>query len=279
MTFYRGMLWSGKNSNTRFALVIPFIYKFYIILMYTTHGIYTADNCPASKRRKLQPSSPVKSSGDRNTGTVKRTGGKTRNVPLPQEYDLARFVQDIEELPSSWSTETPACEWEGVTCFKKVVAHVYARHSLEGFLQWDYFPRTVKWVNLSDNTLEGEIDFCTLPPPLYFFDLRYNCFSGRVDLTSLPQEMQELHLSDNEFSGPIDLSRLPISLVTLSLDQNEFSGEVDLSNIEDTGLAMLYLNENAELRGELDAEKMRERFDDVMWCGTQIRELQINEVN
>ena len=44
---------------------------------------------------------------------------KIRGTALPQEYDLERLVAGIPDPHSSWTADTPVCEWDGVICMSR----------------------------------------------------------------------------------------------------------------------------------------------------------------
>ena len=68
---------------------------------------------------------------------------KVSSITVPQEYDLIRLIQNMQERPPSWNTDTPACEWEGVECDEKnqVKEFSWCFENL-GFLVWKYLPQS-----------------------------------------------------------------------------------------------------------------------------------------
>ena len=96
--------------------------------------------------------------------TTTRTG-KVRGMSLPPEYELTKFISNVQGLYMSWSTATPACEWDGVMCREEgeVIRIAWHARELSGTLHWDSIPRSVKKMDLSSNELSGCINFASLP--------------------------------------------------------------------------------------------------------------------
>ena len=148
---------------------------------------------------------------------------KVTSVALPEEYDLARLVEKIEKIHSSWNIDTPACEWDGIECypFEKYVEQIrWGARCLKGELIWRYLPSRVATVHAWRTRLHGEVPFEALPSTTTHFWVSDNELSGHLNLTCLPCSMEYLNMEENNFSGTVDLSRLPSTLNELLLSRN-----------------------------------------------------------
>ena len=135
---------------------------------------------------------------------------KVRGTFLPQEYELAKFISDVENPHESWSTATPACEWDNVKCDDEgeVIDISWSYQGLLGTLHWEHLPRSVKFLDVSYNQLSGTLEFSALPPGLEKLWVHYNLFSGEVYFEHLPTGISVLNISRCDFSGFVDLSCL-----------------------------------------------------------------------
>ena len=183
----------------------------------------------SSKRRKINPVDSS-TSGSPCKGSVVRTG-KVSHATLPGEYQLARLVREIGNLPKSWNTKTPACEWLGAKCNDEgLITEIHwDQLQLYGLLRMQHLPETVLVFTGIDNTLEGRNFLGDLPSGHKIFSIGWNKFDGELDLTVLPQGMISVLLYDNEFSGEVCLTSLPHQLQKLSLARNRLSGTPDLT--------------------------------------------------
>ena len=168
-----------------------------------------------------------------NANTQETRPGKVRGANLPQEYELTRFVQNIENPHPSWNASTPACDWEHVTCDEEL--HViwinWNGMNMKGSLQWNYLCHTVLEFRAWLNQLRGNVLLGALPSQIVRFDLSTNGFSGELDWSHLPGEMIDLFFSDNKFKGCVDFKHLPLSLKVLQVQYNQFSGDLDLTRL------------------------------------------------
>ena len=157
--------------------------------------------------------------------------GKVAGVPLPLEYDLARFVKNVEQDQDTWSTDTPACEWCGIGCDSdsNVVGIYWWSSYLSGELDWNYLPGTVEELSLLSNQLQGSVPFESLPSSLENLGISDNKFGGTPNFLSLPPSIECLSISLNHFAGWVDFSMLPSSLCDMHLDGNEnLEGTLDV---------------------------------------------------
>ena len=199
----------------------------------------------------------VHAADDSNAIITQRTlPGKVRGSHLPQEYELSRFIADVDNTDLSWNTSTPACEWEGVICNEhlKVTRICWGDKGLTGMLQWEYLSPTLHhcriWRNkltgnvtlnvlpsqlvqlrASHNAFKGSLDFIHMPHTLEWLTLHGNQFTGSVDLTQLPPRLTHFFLRNNNFSGSIDFTRWPSNLNHISLSNNFFTGPLELQHL------------------------------------------------
>mmetsp|Transcript_2149 Transcript_2149/g.2903 ORF Transcript_2149/g.2903 Transcript_2149/m.2903 type:complete len:200 (-) Transcript_2149:39-638(-) len=151
---------------------------------------------------------------DSPKGTTR--AGKVRGMFLPPEYELTKFISDVQNVHESWNTTTPACEWIGVTCSEQgeVSRIAWSGRGLSGTLHWGSIPRSVTYLELSGNQLSGCVSFALLPPVLERMWLQGNRFTGELHLEDLPPTMLILNISRNQFTGFVDLSFLKDSKIT-----------------------------------------------------------------
>ena len=132
--------------------------------------------------------------------------GKVRGMKLPLEYDLAKFISEIENPYPSWSTATPACEWDGVKCNNKgdVTEINWSSRQLRGVLHWEHLPQSLILLNIHNNQLCGNVDFSALPRGLQRMWIGENLFSGELHFKDLPPTVTVLNASSCRFSGHVD---------------------------------------------------------------------------
>ena len=146
----------------------------------------------------------------------------------PQEYELALFIVDVQNLDSSWSRDTPACDWNGISCdtLKQVIEICWEDLGLRGALHWNRLPSTVRRVELGmgfierGNYLSGNVPFEALPPGMVYLDLEKNKFKCLFDGSGLPGALVVLDLSNNQFYGTVDFSLIPASIEVIKLNGN-----------------------------------------------------------
>ena len=116
---------------------------------------------------------------------------------------LLLTTMNVTGKDSSWSNETPACNWKGVYC-----------NTTGSVVKID-------WGGMG---LGGTPNLATLPQGLQYLDLSDNQFTGTLNLATLPQGLLRLDLSDNQFTGTPNLATLPQGLQALDMDTNDFDG-------------------------------------------------------
>ena len=136
--------------------------------------------------------------------------GKVRGTFLPVEYELAKLISDVENPHESWSTTTPACEWDGVDCNDKgeVIEVSWGFRGLLGTLHWEHLPRSLTSLSVYNNQLRGPVDFSSLPRGLAHLWISSNAFSGELHFEHLPPGLRILNISNCHFSGFVDFSCL-----------------------------------------------------------------------
>ena len=193
---------------------------------------------------------------------VVRRAAKVSNTNLPQEYQLARLVRNVENSFSSWNTSTPACEWYGVDCNKEgeIMSIKWPMSKLKGSLSFRYLPETMHTFYAYVNELSGDVPLGTLSSSLHRLSLRDNELSGTLDLAALPLNLTTLILSGNRFTGEVCLTRLPSGLLNLCLGRNMLSGELYLNELPN--VIMLRL-ENNNFSGNVDLSSLPASLDEL----------------
>ena len=79
-----------------------------------------------------------------------RAPHRIRGAVIPQEYDLARLVENMEGLHPTWRTNVTACAWKGVSCnLAGDVTEIHWGSAMEiyggirGSFGWRYLPLTL----------------------------------------------------------------------------------------------------------------------------------------
>ena len=163
--------------------------------------------------------------------------GKIRGVHLPTEYELEKLIRGVQNPHSSWSANTPACEWHEVTCNEEgdVTRIEWSGLGLRGTLDWKHIPKTAKYVDVMNNEIEGTLELSALPRELEKFWAGENKLSGSLQFCDLPPTLEILNLSENYFTGHADLSCLPSELRGMNISGNKgLRGTVHTSNLSET---------------------------------------------
>ena len=213
-------------------------------------------------------------SDTQRTNSVSTRPSKVRGVSLPQEYELARLIQYVENQDPTWSTAQPACKWRQVRCNgeKEVEKMYWSSLKLCGQLQLSYLPLSTRSVDIADNKLTETVDLTHLPEAIRRLNLSRNRFLGEADLMKLPNEMEELYLIQNQFSGNICLTQLPRNLRSMALNGNQFEGTLDLEHLP-FKMESLFLEQN-RFRGAVILDSLPQSLREL-WlnsnkelCGT-----------
>jgi len=231
---------------------------------------------------------------------------KVRGAVLPQEYELARLFEEVENPHSSWKVDTPATEWNGLNidsyCWSDELPKLYHypqqehnmftpkgyewstkgvrkiiinRRRLRGKLNLRYIPYSVTFFHAGHNELTGTVQLDSLPPSLLYLNLSHNQFSGSVDLISLPKSLQILFLENNKFSGNVCFSKLPRDIRDVCLKGNALVGAPDLQNLPPS-LTYLGLSSN-HFHGYVTFESLPESLslylnDNIALYGKLVKE-------
>ena len=168
--------------------------------------------------------------------------GKVK-APLPPEYALALFIKDIENPHSTWSANTSACEWFGVSCneARKPIHYDYVTFQFFGpflFTEW----------RATTGVLRGQLSWAHLPDSVERLSVPRNDLSGGISVKDLPRSMLALILFGNQFSGELDLEALPGAIGVLDVKSNNLEGFVNMDRLP-AGLLHLNLSNNFKLRG------------------------------
>ena len=201
--------------------------------------------------------------------------GRAR-AKLPEEYQLAQFIQDVKGTLPSWNTDTPACLWNKVDCNRNgdIRRVNWSNLALNGTLRWVHLSIIMcSHIFLGKNELKGEVDLESLPRNIRTLSGHHNHFEGTLNLDEMPRSLHTLDLSDcelhgsislrmlspalrgmflsrNDLSGSLDFGAIPTKFCSLSLMNNNFSGPVDLQHLPYR--IRLELHHNPNLRGEFD---------------------------
>ena len=225
------------------------------------YSVTSADDAPT--RNGATVSLP----GSVSSQSTSRAPGRIRGAALPQEYDLARFVKNLEGLHPTWCTNVTACKWSGVTCneMDEVTAldwtnsdYVPKVYPTRGLVVWKYLPLTLIDLHLDNDDLTGEVEFRCLPQSLKLCNLSSNRFFGRFDPQFLPPLIEKLYLNQNDFTGQINLTKLPPNLTDMWLEHNKFDGTIDLCHLP-LNLRVLDVSNN-HFSGKLDFRNLPDFF-------------------
>ena len=209
-------------------------FYFMLIMTLTLHVHLSDTQQPSIKRQPTDPTSEFPISIIRASKV---------NTNLPQEYELARFIEDMKNPDPSWNTSTPACEWNYVHCddsqrvtkldWKWVRKTHRSALVAAGILRWEWLPRTLLSCDVYHNLFTGPVSLDVLPPLLISLKLSWNKFTGSLDFVHLPPMLEELRLNKNEFEWRVDLTQLPQNLRHLDFSENNLSGHLQLSCLPD----------------------------------------------
>ena len=117
---------------------------------------------------------------DSNRTVQKTRRGKVRGTNIPQEYELAQFVQNLLNPDPTWYSSVPLCEWHGVTCDEdsQVRQIDWSSMRLTGSLQWRHLCHILRRLLLWQNKLTGSVPLDVLPRGIMEMDLSINEFAG-----------------------------------------------------------------------------------------------------
>ena len=101
-------------------------------------------------------------------------------------------------------------------------------NALYGPLDFQGFPRKLKYLYLEENKFSGSCILADLPPALLEFTFESNEFSGEIQIDDLPPALVKASVENNKLIGPIVIMKLPQAMEVLHLNRNAFSGEFQL---------------------------------------------------
>ena len=229
------------------------MYMCFTTLIYHAH---LADTQPPVTKERNEGDTTL---SDKANPEARRTA-KVRGAKIPQEYELAGFVENIENPHLSWNTSIPACQWNGMNCNLDgyVTGIDWSRLGYEGLLRWERLPHTVIKILLYANQLSGILPFNVFPSELSYLNLKSNLFRGQLEFSQLPHRLGEIYLDQNMFEGGVDLCHLPLRLTSLSIysmnSVEKLFGDVELHCLPQT-IRFLDLSRN-RFSGTLDLQHL-----------------------
>jgi len=205
---------------------------------------------------------------------------------LPQEFELAQLIKDIENPLPSWNTSTPACKWKGVVCTDGIhiskirwsrrttlPPHLRTRslcgNGFSGRLHLQHLPQSLETLDVSVNRAHGSVDLTRLPHGLTLLYLNKNMLSGNVVFDCLPQTMKYLNLGNNQFTGCLDFRHLPLTLAKLYCNDNKFNAIVRFHSLP-LSMVFLQLRNNPELQGVLEKSSFPATGTEINISGTKL---------
>ena len=187
---------------------------------------------------------------------------KVRGALLPQEYNLAHVIEDLENPHPSWSTSSHACMWKGIRCeTEKVSVILWHGMKLSGHLKFNWLPRTLVDIYMRSNRLSGSVHLSSLPASLKILSLSQNSFTETLDFSQLPGNLQVIDLGHNQFEGNVELGSFPLTLTELDVSHNKLSGSVYFSSLP-PGINLMYLEHN-RFTGTPDLEHLSSSLEEI----------------
>ena len=209
---------------------------------------------------------------------AERRPSKVRGLNVPQEMDLERLISGLHTRHESWSSEIPACKWDGIKCNsdEKVTEIQWNSRTLNGIMNFVYIPSSTTSFDIEENRISGEAILSDLFPLVKLTDLFLggNLFTGNPDLTKLPKFLTAAWMEGNKLSGEICLTQLPVGLLYLDVSDNLLTGKLDLGALPNT-LKGLYFSQN-EFKGNIDLSSLPENLDGVSFDNNKLLEGTIN---
>ena len=219
---------------------------------------------------------------------------RMRGAILPHEFDLLRFLADVQHDEPTWNMNTAACSWNGVMCNMKgeIKTLIWNAKLLTGILHWRHLPDSVEEVAVGQNSLVGglpledirsnfktlhtyenkmneSLTFSLFSRRMEYINIARNRHTDGADLSVLPQTLTQLDISFNEFEGSLELRFLPSGLVEFYATNNLFSGEVFLDRLP-LGLRYFEVQSNPHLRGVINLMKLPPHLGFPRWEQTMI---------
>ena len=166
-----------------------------------------------------------------------RVAHRVRGAELPQKYALALFIKTFPNSLESWTTHTPACEWERVKCDEtnNVVRLEWGLLGLSGEFQWSSLPNSLLHLNMRSGFFRFDeiphVDFASLPRGLLELILSDLSISGSLEVSDLPPSLRVLNLNGNNIQGSVNFTALPETMIEIDLSRNPIQGVPDFSKL------------------------------------------------
>ena len=173
---------------------------------------------------------------------------------LPDYHTLAK-----NRVLTRGEQESNVCTWCGVKCVDRIVREFKWEHHVPPIqLQLEWFPNTVKYIDIANEHfkvplhtrslpkalgycwmdrcgLKGSLELRTLPPVIEVLDLRNNTFRGAIYVANLPNTIRAIRLMNSEIETVFVMNAdLPDSLKALEVNQRS-----DLLNFKKSSLKCL----------------------------------------
>ena len=107
--------------------------------------------------------------------------GKVSRLMLPEEVNLDRLIQNLTNPHATWSTETRACDWDGVHCDESgtVTEIDWSLRQLRGELNFEYLPTSLETFNIERNEIYGKMPLSSFPslPRIEIWRVMSNVFT------------------------------------------------------------------------------------------------------
>ena len=203
--------------------------------------------------------------------------GRLEYNELSQQALMEMFVEGLNSkaiFQDANGFYTDITAWIGVECNEdgEVTAICWhtapAEGALSGTLFYEFLPKTVREIQISEKPITGSIDFAQMPlqltelyiwetqsvgralestsypPNLAIVDISTNKLTGSIITSAFPPTLVEMLAYENDFEGTLALQDLPRQMSVLSAAKNKLWGTIDFAGLPES-LKELDLYENS----------------------------------
>ncbi|KNH06592.1 LRR receptor-like serine/threonine-protein kinase [Perkinsela sp. CCAP 1560/4] len=181
---------SHLEVNWQITVLINFMLQYFIMFSLWTLTLIAADVSGTPTKTPLQYSAPWE-----------------WQAPLMKLF-YSQISKEAIEKYSMMKTPHEFCDWQGITCFSKIITKV-----MYSFCD------------------DGNFDIHSLPPTVTSIIIEHCYQRYALHTRSLPKALGHCHLNNNEICGSVELRTLPENLVNLDLSYNQLDGLIDLTNL------------------------------------------------